>query len=169
MTRKRIADIPKLKGMHEVDAALMEIAKAQIQIDDIEGQMNTQIIGITEIANLEAKPFKDKIALLEKDVKEYLTAHKDELDGKTKVLNFGKAGFRLSTKITLPKGQEAVKELIKILKGTKMTDCINTKETVNKEALKKHKEEKLNSLGISLKKNDVFWYETFKEKLKDII
>ena len=30
MTRIRIVNVPKLKGWHEVDAALMEIAKAQI-------------------------------------------------------------------------------------------------------------------------------------------
>jgi phage host-nuclease inhibitor protein Gam len=168
MARKRIKNQPVLRSWAEVDAALREIAEKEIQIEEIEGEMNRQINGIKISAGLEAKPLQDRIDKLGKDVKEFVTEHKEELDGKTMTLNFGSVGFRLSTSVIIPKAKEKVAEIIKSLKIRKMTDCINVVETVNKEVLKKYGEEEIIKVGARLKKEDVFWYETAREKLKDM-
>ncbi|NPV89798.1 MAG: host-nuclease inhibitor protein Gam [Firmicutes bacterium] len=168
MARKRIKNQPVLKNWAEVDAVLREIAEKEIQIEEIEGEMNKQINGVKISAGLEAKPLQDRIDKLGKDVKEFVTEHKDELDGKTKALNFGSTGFRLSTSVIIPRAKEKVEAIIKSLKVRRMTDCINVVETVNKDVLKKYGEDEIIKVGARLKKEDVFWYETAREKLRDI-
>lgn len=166
MARTRIKNQPVLRSWADVDAALREIAEKELLIEEIEGEMNKQINGIKISAGLEAKPHQDRIDKLGKDIKEFVTEHKDEIDGKTMQLNFGSTGFRLSTSVIIPKAKEKVEAIIKSLKIRKMNDCINVVETVNKEVLKKYSEEEIIKVGAKLKKEDVFWYETAREKLK---
>lgn len=80
--RKRIIEAPVFKTWEEVDAALKEIAEEEIAIADIEGEMNKQINGIKITAAQEAKPHHDRISSLEKDIKQFVTEHRDELGGK---------------------------------------------------------------------------------------
>jgi phage host-nuclease inhibitor protein Gam len=166
MARTRIKNQPVLKSWAEVDAALREIAERELMIEEIEGEMNKQINGIKISSELEAKPHQDRISKLGNDIKEFVTEHKDEIDGKTKILNFGKTGFRLSTSISIPRAKDKVAAIIKSLKIRKMTDCIIVEEKVNKEVLKKYSEDDIIKVGAKLKKEDVFWYETAREKLK---
>jgi hypothetical protein len=46
-----------------------------------------------------------------------------------------------------------------------MTDCINIKETINKERLGEYPDEVIAAVGAGKKVEDVFWYEVDREKL----
>ncbi|WP_270815191.1 host-nuclease inhibitor Gam family protein [Hungatella effluvii] len=167
MARKRIVDAPVLKSWADVDAALHEIAEKEITLGDIEGDMNKQINGIKKIAEQDAKPHQDRIDKLSKDIKEFVEDHRAELGNKkTQILNFGSCGFRQSTNISVPKAKEKLEELIRKLKARKMSECIITKETVDKEALRKYGEDTVNAVGAGWKQKDVFWYETAREKFE---
>lgn len=165
MARTKIKEAPVLKTWDDVDAALKEIAEKEIAIEEIEGDMNKQINGIKIASGLEAKPLQDRIDKLGKDVKEFVTEHKEELDGKSKVMNFGKTGFRLSTTLSLPTAKDKLEKIISKLRKRKMDDCIIVKETVNKDVLKKYDEDTIVEIGGTLKKADTFWYETEREKI----
>lgn len=167
MARKRIKEAPVLKNWEDVDAALKEIAEKEIRLDEIEGEMNKQINGVKIASALEAKPHQDRIDKLGKDIKEFVTEHKEEIEGKTKQLNFGKTGFRLSTTLSLPAAKDKLEKIISKLRKRKMEDCIIVKESVNKEVLKKYDEEVIVEIGGTLKKTDTFWYETDREKIHD--
>ena len=80
--RKRIVEAPVFKTWEEVDAALKEVAEEEIAIADIEGEMNKQMNGIKITAAQEAKPHHDRISSVEKDIKQFVTEHRDELGGK---------------------------------------------------------------------------------------
>lgn len=166
MARTRIKETPVFKTWEDVDAALKEIAEKEIAIEEIEGEMNKQINGIKIASGIEAKPLQDRIDKLGKDIKEFVTEHKEELDGKSKVLNFGKTGFRLSTTLSLPKAKDKVEKIIAKLRKRKMDDCIIVKESVNKDVLKKYDESVIIEIGGTLKKTDTFWYETEREKIQ---
>lgn len=45
--------------------------------------------------------WQNRIKRLEGDVKEYVDAHRAELDGKSRTLVFGKVGYRASSKLML--------------------------------------------------------------------
>lgn len=161
MARKRVTE-PQLKNWEEVDQCLKEIADAENEITSIVAEMNKKITEIKKSADDESKRHKEIIKQNEGKIKEYSTIHKEEMKGKSKLLTFGKVGFRLSTKLLLP---SAVTDVISKLRENGMFDCINVKETVDKDAIKNYSEEDIIKIGGYLQKNDTFWYETDKEAL----
>lgn len=112
--------------------ALRQIAEAQIALGDIESDMQKQIIGAQKIAEEQSKPIKDAQARLEREIKAFVTDHRDEM-GKSKsmTLTFGEVGFRLSTSISLPRAKEKLEEIIRRLKSRQMHDCIVVEEKIS--------------------------------------
>lgn len=169
MARKRVIEEPSLRSWEDVNDALRQIAEAQIALGDIESDMQKQIIGAQKVAEEQSKPIKDAQARLEREIKAFVTDHREEM-GKTKTmtLTFGEVGFRLSTSISLPRAKEKLEEIIRRLKSRQMNDCIVVEEKVSKEALKKYGEDTVNAVGATWKQSDVFGYEVNIAKLEQI-
>lgn len=162
MKRVRMEE-PHLKNWEDVNEALRLIAEAQNEIAMVEAGMNVQIDTIKMTYEEKIAEYKKQIKQQELLIKEFTTDRKDQLDGKTKDLTFGKVGFRKSTKLQLPK---ALDRVIAALRKKGMDDCISVKETVNKDILKQYDEQQILDVGGSLKVEDAFWYETKQENLK---
>lgn len=169
MTRKRVVEAPSLHSWEDVNDALRQIAEAQIALGEIQSDMQKQILGAQKVAEEQSKPLNDNVAKLEREIKSFVTDHRDEM-GKTKsvVLTFGEVGFRLSTSVSLPRAKEKLEEIIRRLKSRQMTDCIVVEEKVSKEALKKYGEDTVNAVGATWKQSDVFGYEVNIAKLEQI-
>lgn len=169
MARKRVVEAPSLHSWEDVNDALRQIAEAQIALGEIQSDMQKQILGAQKVAEEQSKPLNDNVAKLEREIKIFVTDHRDEM-GKTKsmVLTFGEVGFRLSTSVSLPRAKEKLEEIIRRLKSRQMTDCIVVEEKVSKEALKKYGEDTVNAVGATWKQSDVFGYEVNIAKLEQI-
>ena len=169
MARKRVVEAPSLHSWEDVNDALRQIAEAQIALGEIQSDMQKQILGAQKVAEEQSKPLNDNVAKLEREIKSFVTDHRDEM-GKTKsmVLTFGEVGFRLSTSVSLPRAKEKLEEIIRRLKSRQMTDCIVVEEKVSKEALKKYGEDTVNAVGATWKQSDVFSYEVNIAKLEQI-
>lgn len=169
MARKRVVEGPSLHSWEDVNDALRQIAEAQIALGEIQSDMQKQILGAQKVAEEQSKPLNDNVAKLEREIKSFVTDHRDEM-GKTKsmVLTFGEVGFRLSTSVSLPRAKEKLEEIIRRLKSRQMTDCIVVEEKVSKEALKKYGEDTVNAVGATWKQSDVFGYEVNIAKLEQI-
>lgn len=169
MARKRVVEEPALKTWEDVNDALRQIAEAQIALGDIESDMQKQIIGAQKVAEEQSKPIKDAQARLEREIKAFVTEHRDEMGkAKTMTLTFGEVGFRLSTSISLPRAKEKLEEIIRRLKSRQMHDCIVVEEKSSKDALKKYGEDTVNAVGATWKQSDVFGYEVNIAKLEQI-
>lgn len=169
MARKRVVEAPSLHSWEDVNDALRQIAEAQIALGEIQSDMQKQILGAQKVAEEQGKLLNDNVAKLEREIKSFVTDHRDEM-GKTKsvVLTFGEVGFRLSTSVSLPRAKEKLEEIIRRLKSRQMTDCIVVEEKVSKEALKKYGEDTVNAVGATWKQSDVFGYEVNIAKLEQI-
>ena len=169
MARKRVVEAPSLHSWEDVNDALRQIAEAQIALGEIQSDMQKHILGAQKVAEEQSKPLNDNVAKLEREIKSFVTDHRDEM-GKTKsmVLTFGEVGFRLSTSVSLPRAKEKLEEIIRRLKSRQMTDCIVVEEKVSKEALKKYGEDTVNAVGATWKQSDVFGYEVNIAKLEQI-
>ena len=169
MARKRVVEAPSLHSWEDVNDALRQIAEAQIALGEIQSDMQKQILGAQKVAEEQSKPLNDNVAKLEREIKSFVTDHRDEM-GKTKsmVLTFGEVGFRLSTSVSLPRAKEKLEEINSRLKSRQMTDCIVVEEKVSKEALKKYGEDTVNAVGATWKQSDVFGYEVNIAKLEQI-
>ena len=154
---------PELKTWDDVNEALRLIAEAQNEIAMMEAGMNVQIDTIKQAYEEKVQEYKKQIKQKELLIKEFTTDKRDQLDGKTKDLTFGKVGFRKSTKLQLPK---ALDKVIAALRKRGMEDCISVKETVNKDILKQYDEQRILEVGGSLKVEDAFWHETKQAELK---
>ena len=169
MARKRVIEEPTLKTWEDVNDALRQIAEAQIALGDIESDMQKQIIGAQKVAEEQSKPIKDAQARLEREIKAFVTEHRDEMGkAKTMTLTFGEVGFRLSTSISLPRAKEKLEEIIRRLKSRQMHDCIVVKEKISKDALKKYGEDTVNAVGATWKQKDIFGYDVNTAKLEQI-
>ena len=169
MARKRVVEAPSLHSWEDVNDALRQIAEAQIALGEIQSDMQKQILGAQKVAEEQSKPLNDNVAKLEREIKSFVTDHRDEM-GKTKsmVLTFGEVGFRLSTSVSLPRAKEKLEEIIRRLKARQMPDCIVVEEKVSKETLKKYGEDTVNAVGATWKQSDVFGYEVNIAKLEQI-
>ena len=169
MARKRVVEAPSLHSWEDGNDGLRQMAEAQIALGEIQSDMQKQILGAQKVAEEQSKPLNDNVAKLEREIKSFVTDHRDEM-GKTKsvVLTFGEVGFRLSTSVSLPRAKEKLEEIIRRLKSRQMTDCIVVEEKVSKEALKKYGEDTVNAVGATWKQSDVFGYEVNIAKLEQI-
>ncbi|NLI14560.1 host-nuclease inhibitor Gam family protein [Pelotomaculum propionicicum] len=162
MARVRIENEPALKSWDEVDLHMKEIGECELAIERIEADMNEIIQEVKLAAEFNAKPIKERIEKLGAEVKAFVELNRGDIKGKTKILNFGKTGFRKSTKIII----RSVQAVLKALRAQKMDDCIIVKESVNKERLGEYPDEVIAAVGAGKKVEDVFWYEVDRERLK---
>ncbi|MCQ5026811.1 host-nuclease inhibitor Gam family protein [Oscillibacter valericigenes] len=169
MARKRVIEPPSIKSWEDANEALRQIAEATIALADIEGEMNKQILGAKKAAEEQSKPFKDRVAKLERELKDFVTENRSDMGkAKSKTLTFGEVSFRLSTAISLPRAKEKLEEIVRKLKARQMMDCIVVKEEVSKDALKKYGEDVVAAVGATWKQSDVFGYELNLARLEQI-
>lgn len=103
MARKRVVEPSGVKTWEDANDALRQIAEAQLALADIEGEMNKQILGAKKAAEEQSKPYKDRVAKLERELKDFVTEHRADMGKtKTRALTFGEVGFRLSTSVSPP-------------------------------------------------------------------
>ncbi len=165
MARKRVTE-PQLKSWEEVDACLKVMGDAENQISVITAEMNAAIAEAKKEAEEKAAQYKEMIKQNEGKIKEFTTVRKEELKGKSRQLTFGTVGFRQSTKLLLP---QDTGEVILRLRENGMADCINVKETINKDTVKSYPEEEILKIGGYLQRSDSFWYETDKDTLAEAV
>lgn len=161
MARKRVIE-PQLTSWEQVDECLKVMSDAENQLSVITADMNAAIAQAKKEAEERAAQYKDMIKQNEGKIKEFTTIRKEELKGKSRQLTFGTVGFRQSTKLLLPSDTA---EVILKLRENGMADCINVKETINKDTVKSYPEEEILKIGGYLQRSDTFWYETDKDSL----
>lgn len=165
MARKRVTE-PQLRSWEEVDECLKVMGDAEDRISVIEAEMNVAIAAAKKEASEKAAEYKELIKQNEGKIKEFTTINKEELKGKSRQLTFGTVGFRQSTKLLLP---QDTGEVIVRLRENGMVDCINVKETINKDTVKSYPEEEILKIGGYLQRADTFWYETDKDSLAETV
>ena len=164
MARTKIPEPEMLHSWDDVNAALKEIAAAEIAIAQIEGEMNIKINDIKEAAERECAPLRAQVIETGKQLKRFAELNRPDFGkAKTRTLTFGSLGFRQSTSVVVKPA--LIEKIIDNLRKLGMSDCIKQTETVNKEVLKTYPAEQIVAAGASLKKSDTFWYETDKTSL----
>ncbi|MGL4791893.1 MAG: host-nuclease inhibitor Gam family protein [Anaerotignaceae bacterium] len=154
----------ELSSWEDVNAQLKQKGECEIAIDSIEAEMNLKINEIKAGAEKLAKPLKDRIKEIDNTVKVFAEENKADIEGKTKVLNFGRVGFRLSERIIA--SDKKMQKILENLKKFGMENCINVKETLNKDVLSTYNDKDIVKVGASKKVEDKFWCEADKEVIR---
>ena len=104
---------------------------------------------LAEQVGLSPTPCWNRVKALESEVKAYVDLHRAELDGKSRALNFGTVGYRVSSKLMLASSRVA--EAIATLKVLGQAELIKTTETLDREALKRQPGDILQQVGAYIR------------------
>ena len=162
MARKKVAAEPALRDWAAVDTALRDIRECRHALTELGVEKDRRIDGIKDEYARNALPMQNRIKRLEGDVKEYVDAHRAELDGKSRTLVFGKVGYRASSRLMLAPAKVA--EAIAALKALGRKELVKTTEALDREALKKEPPEVLESIGAYIRTRDEFYYDVSGEQ-----
>ena len=170
MARKRVEDtVPALESWDDVNQALATIADNQRTVENFEAEMQNKIDEAKAEAEARSRVFIEATKRLERQIKEFAEAHRDDMDGKkTKTLNFGAVGFLQVHEDQAAEGPPpSWLRSSRLLRSKGMDDCVKTPApSVDKDALRKYPTQDIVAVGASIEVDDVFWYEPDREKLE---
>lgn len=117
MARKKVTSVPALADWGAVDNALRDIRECQHTLAEMAVQRDRQIDSIKADYAQGALPLQNRVKALESEVKAYVDLHRAELDGKSRALNFGTVGYRVSSKLMLASSRvaEAIASVDKLM------------------------------------------------------
>lgn len=164
MAKKAAARI-ELRDWDEVDIALRRIAECQIALDTIDAEMNMKINDAKAEADKLATPLRLAVKEQTGLVQDFTDGHRADLDGKSKQLTFGTVGYRTSPpKAHIPAGK--TESVIENLREFGMDNCLNIKVSINRNILATYKEEDVLKVGAKMVREDNFFCEPDKEKVR---
>lgn len=157
MARKKVTSDPVLRDWAAVDTALRDLKECRHTLAEMSIDLDRRVDSLKDEYNRNAQPLQNRMKRLEADIKEFVDAHRAELDGKSRALVFGKVGYRSSSRLMLAPAKVA--EAIAALKALGRKELIKTTETLDREALKKEPTEVLESIGAYIRTRDEFYYD----------
>lgn len=157
MARRKVTAAPVLPDWAAVDGALRDIRECEHALTELGVDRDRRIDSVKEEYSKMALPLQNRIKKLECDVKAYADAHRAELTGKSRTLNFGTVGYRISSRLILPASKAA--EAIAALKALGRKEFIKTTETLDRAALSRQPVELLNQIGAYIQQRDEFYYD----------
>lgn len=167
MSRTKVKAECRLKSWGDVDHTMKQLADCERVHDELTGNMNAELDAIKKRYAAMAKPVQEHIEHYEADICQYVTEHRGDMDGKTKELNFGRTGFRISTKLKYCKGIK-VADVVAALLQRGLLECVKITQTPIVDTLKKQPADVLDAVGAYLDKKDEFWLETKREEIQPV-
>lgn len=157
MARKKVVSEPVLRDWSGVDSNLRDIRECRHTLLELGVERDRRLDGIKDEYARNALPLQNRIKRMEGEIKEFVDAHRAELAGKSRTLNFGVVGYRMSTKLVLAASKAA--DAIATLKAMGKYSLIKTSETLDREALKRQPPSVLEQVGAYVKVSDEFYYD----------
>ena len=105
MARRKVTTAPVLASWAETDKALRDIRECRHTLAELAVERDRKIDAAKDTYTTTALPVQNRVKELEGQVKAFVDGHRAELVGKSRALNFGVVGYRLSSKLVLPKGR----------------------------------------------------------------
>jgi len=147
-----------IESFEQADTILRDIGDLQMQIKQAEATAKDAIDEAKELLAEITKPLTEEIKNKVKSLEAFCLHHKkDFAEQKSKKLNYGTLGWRLSTSIIT--SRDTIKYIKEEFSGRQIDELVRIKETVNKEALAKLTEEQLADIEAQRVRKDVFFAE----------
>ncbi|MBM4395619.1 MAG: host-nuclease inhibitor Gam family protein [Deltaproteobacteria bacterium] len=154
---------PKLGGWDEVDAQLRVVGQCDMDLEALENELTEDVNRLRLAAARKAARLQEKRDQAIRDVTEYIEARREDLgQTKSRVLNFGVVGFRVSTRLKI----RSVAETLQKLRAAGMLACIRVKEEPDKERLREYSDEILATVGVARKVEDAAFCEPNREAIR---
>lgn len=148
----------ELASWREVDAALAELGRTVLETRALEAEMGVQVHDLVLRYGPRLGELSRRMGDLEAVIEAFCTSRREEFGKKrSRRLTFGKIAFRLAEKIEIPAGLESV--AVETLKKLGWGDCVEMKERLDRNALKKLSDDDLARCGAVRTTKDHFRIE----------
>ncbi|ABB40148.1 host-nuclease inhibitor protein Gam [Oleidesulfovibrio alaskensis G20] len=165
MARKKPAPVIII-DLQQAEGAMAEIAELERTISTIENQMNEVIDNARTRAKEASAEWIARRNELGNALAVFAQHHKGDLFAKRKSmdLGFGTIGFRQSTSLKTER-KVTVEMVLERCRNYGFSDAIQTKESLNKQAMHDWPDERLATVGMVRQVKDDFFYEIHKQDL----
>ena len=158
----------ELGSWDEVDGAIRRMGEIDITMERISGEATMKINEIKEDAKVRTSGLAAERKGLEKAVEAFCETNKSEFSKKrSKVLNFGSIGYRIVSKVTVPRDKSKVAALIKALKAFSLFECIRTEEKPDRDRIAELDDATIAKLGLQRSVKDSFRVQPDMEVISD--
>lgn len=142
----------------EADQLVKELGEIQRKLTAAADQSTKDTEVIKQWLADQTKPLNERQKHITKSLEAFAEAHKGDFgDARSRKLDFGLVGWRKSTAIEI--AATTLEYIKKLFTPAKQKTVINTKETVDKEALAKLTDDELATIMARRKPKDVFFVE----------
>ena len=147
-----------LNDWADVDRAMEKIGRLELGAAEIASEAGRELYDVLGRYCGELAAVQDEKARIESRITAFCLARKDEFAKKrSKQLYFGRIAFRVAERIEVPEGLE--RTVIATLKMLGREDCIETKERLDRNALRKLPDHELARCGARHVREDHFRIE----------
>jgi len=148
-----------LRRMGEITVALTEASgELTLKLNELKGKMKKNVSGL-----------ESERKYLEQQITHFCESQKAEFAKKrSKVLNFGLIGFRITTSVPIPRDRGKLSDLITVLKRLRLNSCIKVAETVDRERISSLDDGVIAKLGLKKSVKDSFRIQPNLEKIRDL-
>lgn len=157
---KPVLNVPTVTTLEEADATLARIAARKRELALLDLGLKEDVDALKLKCAEACEPIKQDIQALEQSLMRFGESRKAELFMKkrSRDLTFGVIGFRASSAVK-PMKRTTWEQVLGFVRDAGMSECIRTKQEVDKEALRQLPPEKLAAVGCRLEQTDGFFYE----------
>lgn len=147
----------ELNSWNDVDAAIRRAGEIDITLERISGDATLKINEVKEDAKRRSDGLNAERKQLEKGIQAFCEARKDEFSRKrSKTLSFGSIGYRIVSKVSIPRDKGKVAALIKALRAFALGDCIKTEEKPDRDKIAELDDATIAKLGLKRNVTDSF-------------
>jgi len=142
----------------DVDSMLEEIGMLDLAMSDISSALGRKLHGLIGEFSREFSEISDQRTSLESAIQFFCVSNKNEFEKKrSRKFHHGRIAFKLAERIEVP--EELQDSVIATLKKLGLKDCIETRERLDRNALKKLPDAALARCGVKRVREDHFRIE----------
>jgi len=166
---KSMSKISKqVENWEDADQAIRRMGEIIIALEEASGKLTLKVNKLKENAKQGAAGLESERKYLEEQITHFCESQKAEFAKKrSKTLNFGLIGFRVTTSVSIPRDKGKLADLIAALKHLRLESCINMEEKINRDQISALDELSIAKLGLKKAVKDSFRIQPNLEKIQE--
>jgi len=159
----------KVENWEDADVAIKRMGEIDISLSEINGELTLAVNQLKTSAKQNATGLESERKYLERQITNYCEQQKKEFAKKrSRNLNFGTIGFRITTSVPIPRDKARLADLIGVLKNLRLNTCIKTEQKIDREQIETLEDTTIAKLGLKKNVKDSFRIQPNLEKIQDL-
>lgn len=159
----------QVNDWEEADDALRRMGEITIALTEAGGELTLKINKLKDVFKQSVAGLESERKYLEEQITHFCESKKAEFaKRRSKVLNFGLIGFRITTSVPIPRDRGKLSDLIATLKHLRLSNCIKVEEKIDRDQINILDDGSIAKLGLKKTVKDSFRIQPNLEKIQDL-